>query len=204
MVKRVPIKYLPKKLTKKDKRKYSRELKKSRKAYKKGKYITRKTVKSYKPKVSKHVLKARKIYNVDKIIANSELAKKTGCSVGALRKIVKKGQGAYYSSGSRPNQTGHSWGRARLASSITGGKSAAVDFKILESGCKPRSKALKLSKRARKKHGYGTRKVPKTKMVCGNPKKINECTDARDGVAGCQTCCGAEVGNCINTCMGWT
>ena len=198
MVKRVPIKYLPKKLTKKDKRKYSRELKKSRKAYKQGKYITRKTVKSYKPKVSKHVLKARKIYNVDKIKANSELAKKTGCSVGALSKIVKKGQGAYYSSGSRPNQTGHSWGRARLASAITGGKAAAVDFKILESGCKPKSKALKLAKSARKKHGYGTRKVPKTKMLGGDP---NRCVDARDGVSGCRTCCGEETGSCVDNCM---
>ena len=41
---------------------------------------------------------------------------------------MKKGQGAYYSSGSRPNQSAHSWGYARLASAITGGKSAAVDF----------------------------------------------------------------------------
>ena len=39
---RVPTRYLPKRLTKKDKRKQSRELKKSRKAYKKGKYYTRK------------------------------------------------------------------------------------------------------------------------------------------------------------------
>ena len=44
--KRVPRKYIPKRLTKKDKRKQSRELKKSRKAYKKGKYYTRKKVKS--------------------------------------------------------------------------------------------------------------------------------------------------------------
>ena len=50
---------------------------------------------------------------------------------GKVDEIVKKGQGAYYSSGSRPNQTGHSWGRARLASSITGGKASAVDYKIL-------------------------------------------------------------------------
>ena len=55
--------------------------------------------------------------------------KKTGCSIEALKKIVNKGEGAYYSSGSRPNQTSHSWGYARLASAITGGKAAAVDSK---------------------------------------------------------------------------
>ena len=33
---------------------------------------------------------------------------KTKCSLKGLKQIVKKGQGAYYSSGSRPSQTGHS------------------------------------------------------------------------------------------------
>ena len=89
------------------------------------------------------------------------MAKKTGCSVGALRKIVKKGQGAYFSSGSRPNQTAHSWGYARLASSITGGKSAAVDFKVLSEGCKKTGKAYRLALKSKKKHGFGTRKVRK-------------------------------------------
>ena len=91
-------------------------------------------VDSFKSKVSPHVVKARKIYGIDKIGASNKLAKKTGCSRSTLAKI-KKGQGAYFSSGSRPNQTGHSWGRARLASSITGGKAAAVDYNILKSGC---------------------------------------------------------------------
>lgn len=202
---RVPIKYLPKILTRKDKKKYSRELKKSRAAYKKGKYVTRKRVKSYKHRPSKHVLAAQKIYDTETISANPTLARKTGCSVDALSKIVKKGQGAYYSSGSRPNQTGHSWGRARLASAISGGKAAAVDYKILEEGCKPKSKALRLAKRARKKYGYGTRRVPKTKMLGGNPQyqKNSECADARDGVAGCRTCCEAQTGACVDTCMGW-
>jgi len=38
-----------------------------------------------------------------------------------VKQIVKKGKGAYYSSGSRPNQIPHSWGYTRLASAITGG-----------------------------------------------------------------------------------
>lgn len=201
MVKRVPIRYLPKRLTKKDKKKYSRELLKSQRAYKKGKYVTRKRVKSYKHKPSKHVLAAQKIYDTDKISASPSLAKKTGCSVNALAKIVKKGQGAYFSSGSRPNQTGHSWGRARLASAITGGKAAAVDYQILERGCKPKSKALRLAKQARKKHGHGTRKVPKTKLLGGMSTKTLECRNARDGIAGCRTCCASEKGVCVDACM---
>ena len=161
---RVPIKYVPKRLTRKDKKKARRELKKSRKAYKKGKYYTRKKVKSFKSKKSNHIINAMKIYKVKSVSASPKLAKKSGCSVTGLKKLVSKGAGAYYSSGSRPNQTAISWGRARMASAITGGKAAAVDFKILEKYCKPSSKALKLAKQAKKKHGYGTRKVRKVKL----------------------------------------
>tara|TARA_B110001469_G_scaffold122599_2_gene133496 strand:+ start:669 stop:1175 length:507 start_codon:yes stop_codon:yes gene_type:complete len=161
----VPIRYLPKRLTKKDKKIYSEQLRKSRKQYKKGIYHTRKKVKSFKTKLSKHVVNAKRIYGIDKIDASPLLAKKTGCSIKTLKKIVKKGQAAYFSSGSRPNQTGHSWGRARLASSITGGKASAVDYKLLKEGCVPSSKALKMAKAARKKYKYGTRRVPKTKLL---------------------------------------
>ena len=160
----VPIKYVPKRLTRRDKKKQKKMLKKSRKLYKKKKYFTRKKVKSFKSKVSPHIKKALKMYKIKKFSINNKLAKKTGCSLTGLRKIMKKGQGAYYSSGSRPNQTGHSWGYARLASSVTGGKAAAVDFNILEKYCKKKSKALRLAKRSRKKHGYGTRKVRKVKI----------------------------------------
>jgi len=199
MSKNVPIKYLPTSLTNKDKKKYSRELQKSRKAYKKGKYLTRKRVKSFKKKPSKHIIAAQKIYKIDNITASPLLAKKTGCSVSALKKIVKKGQGAYYSSGSRPNQTGHSWGRARLASAISGGKAAAVDYNILENGCKKNSKALHLAKKSRKKHGYGTRRVPKTKLKGGVTYK--RCKHARDGVSGCRRCCQRTLGKCVEYCM---
>ena len=160
----VPIKYIPKRLSKKDKAKQKKQLKKSRAAYKKGIYIHRKPLKSFKNKKSQHLINAEKIYKVNKIVINNNLAKKTGCSIKALNKIVKKGQGAYYSSGSRPNQSAHSWGIARLASSISGGKAAAIDYNILEEGCNTNSKALKLAKKSRIKNGYGTRKVPKTKL----------------------------------------
>jgi hypothetical protein len=157
----IPIKYLPRRLTYTDRKKQLTQLKKSRNAYKKHIYITRSKVKSYKSAKSKHLLKAQKIYKINNIVVNTNLSKKTGCSINSLRKIVNKGQGAYFSSGSRPNQTAQSWGLARLASSITGGKAAAIDYSILEQGCSNNSRALKLAKQAKKKHGHGTRRVGK-------------------------------------------
>ena len=158
---KIPIRYLPKNLSKKDKKKQVQMLLKSRKLYKKNKYFTRKKVASYKSKTSNHVLNARKIYGVEKIIPSKELASKTGCSVAALKKIVNKGAGAYFSSGSRPNQTGQSWGLARLASSITGGKAAAVDYDIIDKGCQHNKTAFILANKARKKYGYGHSKTKK-------------------------------------------
>jgi hypothetical protein len=80
---------------------------------------------------------------------------KTGCTLSALNQIVKKGEGAYYSSGSRPNQTATSWGLARLASSLTAGKAAAVDYDIIKKGCNHKKRAFILATKARKKYKYG-------------------------------------------------
>jgi len=67
-----------------------------------------------------------------------------------LQKIVNKGEGAYFSSGSRPNQTPQSWGIARLASAVTGGKAAIVDYHIIEDGCDHKKRAFKLANKTRK------------------------------------------------------
>ena len=150
--------YLPNRLTKKDRRLQATMLLKSRKMYKKGLFYTRKKVSSFQSKKSRHILNAERMYKVDKIDATNNLAKATKCSTNALKEIIRKGEGAYYSSGSRPNQTAQSWGKARLASAITGGKAAVIDYNILEKGCKKNSRALRLAKIARKK---GTRKAPK-------------------------------------------
>ena len=50
----VPMTYLPKGLSKKDRDKQKRELIKSRKAYKQGKFYTRKKINSFKSKESPH------------------------------------------------------------------------------------------------------------------------------------------------------
>jgi hypothetical protein len=162
--KKINARYLPNKLTKKDKSRQLRMLNKSRKMYKKGVYYTRDKVKSFKSKPSKHIKNAMTIYKVDKVVPNKQLSLKTGCSVSALKKIVKKGQGAYFSSGSRPNQTGQSWGLARLASTLTSGKAAAVDFDILDKGCDHNKKAFILAKKAKKKYGHGLSRAKKVKV----------------------------------------
>ena len=131
-------------LSRKDKKKQRTMLLKSRRLYKKHEYFSRKPLASYKHKTSKHILNAQRIYGVSRVAPNNELSRKTGCSVAALNAIVRKGEGAYYSSGSRPNQTPQSWGIARLASAITGGKAAAVDFHIIK-GCDHKKKAYKLA-----------------------------------------------------------
>jgi len=66
---------------------------------------------------------------------------------------VKKGEGAYYSSGSRPNQTAQSWGYARLASALTGGPSSVIDYHILRDGCASNSRPLKMARRTCRKMG---------------------------------------------------
>jgi hypothetical protein len=158
---KIPIRYLPKNLSRKDKKKQLNMLMRSRKMYKTQKYYTRKRISSFKSKPSNHVINARKTYKVENIKPSLQLAKATGCSIEALQKIVKKGEGAYFSSGSRPNQTAHSWGYARLASSLTGGKAAAVDFKIIEEGCNHKKRAYILANRARKQYGHGQGKTRK-------------------------------------------
>lgn len=142
--------YLPDTLSRRDKTRQRKELTKSRKLYKQHKYYTRKSVKSFTSKPSKHVVRARKLYGVENIKPTRELSKQTGCSLKGLRQIVRKGEGAYFSSGSRPNQTAQSWGHARLASAITGGNASAVDFHIINKECSHDKQAYRLAQKPRK------------------------------------------------------
>lgn len=144
----VPQRYVPKILTKKDRKKQEKNLRKSRKLYKKQIYHSRPKVKSFKSRKSNHLKRARELYKIDSVAPSTELAKKTKCSIDGLEKIVNKGRGAYFSSGSRPNQSAESWGLARLASSLTGGNASVIDYHILKEHCKPSSKAIKLAKKA--------------------------------------------------------
>jgi hypothetical protein len=158
----VPVRYLPSQLSRKDRKKQLRALRSSKTSYKRNKYYVRPKLASFKSRKSKHILRAEKMYGVVRIVPGRQLAEKTKCTVDALKQIVRKGEGAYYSSGSRPNQTARSWGLARLASSITGGKASAIDFAILERGCNHKtSKAYRLAKPPK----YGRRHTRRIKAL---------------------------------------
>ncbi len=146
----VPKRYVPKHLSLKDTKKQKQYLTKSRKLYKRGIYYSRPKLNSYKHVSSPHIAKAMQVYGVSSLTPTRQLAAKTGCTLNSLKKIVNKGRGAYYSSGSRPNQTAESWGIARLASSVTGGNASLVDYHILQEGCSRKSKALSMARKTRK------------------------------------------------------
>ena len=134
----IPKTYLPESLSPEDYKKQKANIERRREAYKKKQYVDAPKLKSYRSKESSHIKKAKKMYGITSMEDLDTLSKVTGCSKPSMEMILKKGRGAYYSSGSRPNQTAESWARARLASSVTGGKAAKYDFKHLkEGGCKP-------------------------------------------------------------------
>ena len=129
---KIPKKYTAN-LSKKDKKKQIRSLKKAQRSYRKKKkeYINRPKLKSYQSKKSSWVKKFEKKYGED-IKSLKQISKVTGIPVKALKKVIKKGKGAYYSSGSRPNQTASSWGKERMYSFIMGGPTRKVDMHIVK------------------------------------------------------------------------
>ena len=124
----IPKKYTAR-LNRKDKKKQLRSIRKAKRSYKKGKYIDRPKLKSYKSKKSSWVTKFEKKYGKD-IKSYKQIEKVTGIPKKALMEVVRKGKGAYYSSGSRPNRTAESWGKARMYSYIMGGPTRKVDDHI--------------------------------------------------------------------------
>jgi hypothetical protein len=150
---KIPRRYLPASLSKRDYAVERRAILKSRKLYPKGKYIDRPHLASFVNRKSPHVRRATNIYGVESMKPSSTLARATGCKMWALRKIVNKGEGAYYSSGSRPNQSAQSWGYARLGSALTGGPSSLIDYKILEKGCSRTSRPVRLANATRRRRG---------------------------------------------------
>ncbi len=62
--------------------------------------------------------------------SKANIAKVSGIPVKAINEVFKKGEGAYYSAGSRPNQSPQSWAYARVYSYILGGAARKVDSAI--------------------------------------------------------------------------
>ena len=84
----------------------------------------------YKTKRSSHIIKFENKYN--KKINDFSWISKNLLKREGINQIIKKGGGAYYSAGSRPNTSARQWALARLASALTGGAAAKVDRNILD------------------------------------------------------------------------
>ena len=87
-------------------------------------------VKGFKSERSTWVKKFEDKYGTK--ITDKEFITKNIISETGREMIIRRGKGAFYSSGSRPNQTPFSWGLARLASVIMGGNARKVDKDIWE------------------------------------------------------------------------
>jgi hypothetical protein len=79
-------------------------------------------------KRSSYVIKFEKKYN--KKITDEDFIHKNIITRTGQQKIMDKAKGAYFSGGSRPNQTPSSWSYARLASVIVGGPARKIDKDI--------------------------------------------------------------------------
>eukprot|EP00466_Bigelowiella_natans_P006024 jgi/Bigna1/143012/aug1.75_g17720 len=114
-------KYVPKSLSKEDRKKQIESIFYGR---------DRPKLRSFKSKKSKWTVKADKYFKGDTSLSN--MTKVLDVPLKSLREIMNKGKGAYYSGGSRPNQSAESWSRARLYSVLFGGPSRDIDKKIVD------------------------------------------------------------------------
>ena len=79
-------------------------------------------------KRSSYVIRFEKKYKTK--ITDEDFIHKNIITRTGQKKIMDKAKGAYFSGGSRPNQTPSSWAYARLASVIVGGPARKIDIKI--------------------------------------------------------------------------
>lgn len=127
---KIPRRYLPKSLSKSDRRKQLKSIEEG---------VDRPKVKSFKSKKSKWTILANKYFgdgntsktDMARMLARGDKARYKEILKG-LNLIFKKAEGAYYSSGSRPNQTKESWGYGRVFSVLFGGPSRKLDKKIVD------------------------------------------------------------------------
>lgn len=112
--------YVPKSLSKEDKKKQIKSIKEQTK---------RPKLKSFESKRSPFVKRFEQKYGY-KITEKSKIAKDL-LSMTGINKTIEKGVAAYYNSGSRPNQTPASWSNARLASVLLFGPASRIDKNIL-------------------------------------------------------------------------
>lgn len=117
----LPKKYVPASLSKEDRKKQIKSIVEGK---------IRPKVESFKSKRSRFVVAFEKKYGTK--ITDDKFISKNIISQKGIDEILDKGRGAYFSGGSRPNQTPESWARARLASVLVKGPAYKVDKKIFE------------------------------------------------------------------------
>jgi hypothetical protein len=127
---KIPKRYVPKSLT-------IPELKSQLKSIEDK--TDRPAVSSAKPRRSKWTQKAHEYFDgktsvpeMAEQLSRGDATRKKQLITG-FKRIIKKGEGAYYSSGSRPGVSATQWGIARLYAVLFGSKPArAVDKDIIE------------------------------------------------------------------------
>ena len=117
--KNVPKTYVPSSLSAKDKKKQIDSILKGK---------DRPKVSTFKSKRSGWAIKFENKYGYK--ITETEKINKSLLKTKGQKEIIDKGMSAYYTSGSRPNQTPFSWGLGRLASVLMNGPSRNIDKKI--------------------------------------------------------------------------
>lgn len=119
MTRRVRKKYVPAYLTRRDATRQEQSIQQGK---------DRPRLKSAKSRRSSWAKRFEKKYGrkiTDLAFINKQILRKPGTDG-----VLAKGRAAYYTSGSRPNQTQHSWAYARLASVIMGGGARKVDIAL--------------------------------------------------------------------------
>jgi hypothetical protein len=119
MTRRVRKKYVPAYLTHRDATRQEQSIQQGKDRPRLKSAISRRS--SWAKRFEKKY--GRKI--TDLAFINKQILRKPGTDG-----VLAKGRAAYYTYGSRPNQTQHSWAYARLASVIMGGAARKVDIAL--------------------------------------------------------------------------
>ena len=165
----IPQKYYKGIKSKKETNQQLNSIKKSIESYSKKVYIDRPKLKTYKNKKSNYIIQFNEAYGIS-ITDKKAVAKLTGVTVKAQERIIKKGKGAYYSSGSRPGQSSSSWAYARLASVIMGGKAKKYDQHILDE----ENVVIKRPSKHMASKSYFGKKIDKKTKKTKKAKKISK------------------------------
>ena len=135
---------------------------------------------SFKSKKSKHIIDFEKKYCTN-ITDLKAVSKVTNIPISKLKKVINKGMGAYYSSGSRPNQTPHSWGYARLASVLLKNNAYNIDKHILKKNNNSYLPIKPFPKKCKNKQVGGSDEIIDCKKIKDKNTKYKKCIRKKDG-----------------------